>query len=338
MQEQEIIFSVIMPTFNSEETIGKALRSIRKQDFQQNQIEIMVIDGGSTDNTINIAKKFGAIVLRNERKFPEYAKQIGIKNARGKYIILQDSDEVLTSKNQYANRLKLFEKNPHVTCVLANRLIPGKNCGICCSYLNTLGDPFTYFIYKYKGSIVKNNTKYLNKKTKYGNIYHYQLTDIFPIGDGGATTINLDKAKERWGEAVYEQEFAASAFMKMIAEFEYAGCSEKDNIVHYSYTTLRGFLKKLRFKIVQNLNDDACAGFANREKYSRKLQIRKKLFILYAASMIVPIIDAIRLSIVHRDITFILHFVYTYYIVITALCETLKKICGIRTKGIQYGK
>ncbi len=46
-----IFFSMIMPVLNSQRTIEKALSSIREQDFPQERIEILVIDGGSKDRT-----------------------------------------------------------------------------------------------------------------------------------------------------------------------------------------------------------------------------------------------------------------------------------------------
>ena len=69
-------FSMIMPTYNSELTIEMALKSIRMQDLPEEQIEILVIDGGSQDRTREIAAKYKANILDNNKKFPEYAKRI----------------------------------------------------------------------------------------------------------------------------------------------------------------------------------------------------------------------------------------------------------------------
>ena len=79
--EKEIFFSIVMPAYNSERTIGKALKSIRDQKFDQNAIEILVIDGGSTDRTIEIAKRYKAIVISNEQQVPEAAKRLGYQYA-----------------------------------------------------------------------------------------------------------------------------------------------------------------------------------------------------------------------------------------------------------------
>ena len=80
--------SVIMPTYNSGKTIRMSLESIKNQSLDQNLIEILVVDGGSTDNTIDIAKEFNCRIIQNPKVNPEFAKHEGIKNAYGKYACI----------------------------------------------------------------------------------------------------------------------------------------------------------------------------------------------------------------------------------------------------------
>ncbi len=85
MEKKEYLITIIMPTYNSEKTLEYSLRSIRHQIINQDQIEILMIDGGSTDKTLEIAGKYNAKVLYNERRLPEFAKQQGMMAAKGKY-------------------------------------------------------------------------------------------------------------------------------------------------------------------------------------------------------------------------------------------------------------
>ena len=339
MEEIEIAFSVIMPTYNSEATIEDALRSIRKQNFLQDKIEILVIDGGSTDRTREIAMGYGAIILDNPDRFPEYAKKIGFIQARGQYIIMQDSDEELIDTEQYRKRWEFLMSNPEVTCMLADQLLPDKSCGVSCSYLNRFGDPLSYFVYRSCGSILDENRKHLYKTTQKGNIYQYSHGDVIPIGDGGTTTVNIVKAKELFGEdIVYNQVFACEIFSRMVFANGLVGCIKNDNILHHSTATFVSFLKKLRYRAVVNLNHDESAGFASRERYSRELSRRKYLFVAYSASIVLPILDSVRLCIKYHDITYILHFVYIDYLIVIVLTELIKKMLGRTSKNIAYGK
>ena len=55
--ENRPLVSVIMPTYNSGKTVRMSLESIKNQNFDKNLVEILVVDGGSVDNTIDIAKE-----------------------------------------------------------------------------------------------------------------------------------------------------------------------------------------------------------------------------------------------------------------------------------------
>ncbi len=57
-----MIISVIIPTFNEEKNIGGLINHLKKHAKKNEQIEIIVVDGNSSDNTVSIAKNFGATV------------------------------------------------------------------------------------------------------------------------------------------------------------------------------------------------------------------------------------------------------------------------------------
>lgn len=86
------LVSIIVPTRNSESTITKCLQSIEKQTYDN--VEIILVDNYSFDNTIRNAKTYDIKVLF---KGPERSAQVnfGATKARGKYIYRVDSDFVL---------------------------------------------------------------------------------------------------------------------------------------------------------------------------------------------------------------------------------------------------
>lgn len=91
----EILVSIIIPTYNSEKNLARCLESIRKQSYKY--IEVIVVDRFSNDKTVEIAKSYGAKVLQLEAERAK-AKNFGVKHARGKYVCFIDSDMELTSK------------------------------------------------------------------------------------------------------------------------------------------------------------------------------------------------------------------------------------------------
>ena len=87
------ILSIIIPTHNSELTIKSCLNSLTSQSIPREQFEIIVVDDGSNDNTVDIAKKCAVDkVIITEPCFQGKARNIGVKNARGEFLAFIDSD------------------------------------------------------------------------------------------------------------------------------------------------------------------------------------------------------------------------------------------------------
>lgn len=92
MQTPEI--SVIIPTYNREQTLKRAIKSILNQTFRS--FELIVVDDGSTDGTKALIDSFSdtRIVYRYQHnKGACAARNLGISIARGKYVSFQDSDD-----------------------------------------------------------------------------------------------------------------------------------------------------------------------------------------------------------------------------------------------------
>lgn len=91
--------SYIIPTLNAQLFLRACLESIRKQDYPADKYEIFVIDGGSSDKTIEIAREFKVTILENPSRDAESGKSIGIEKAKGEIIVLLDSDNEIIKKD-----------------------------------------------------------------------------------------------------------------------------------------------------------------------------------------------------------------------------------------------
>ena len=81
--------SVIVPTYNSDVTLDICLKAIRNQTYPD--IEVIVVDNYSEDNTVSIAKKSGARVFLIEGS-PSQSRNFGVKKSNGRYVLFLDSD------------------------------------------------------------------------------------------------------------------------------------------------------------------------------------------------------------------------------------------------------
>lgn len=101
--------SIILPTYNNEKTLDECLKSLFNQDLSQEEYEILLIDGGSTDSTLQIAKRYGVKMLYNRKKAEEPARILGIKEAKGEIIGFVDADNVLIGKDFLSKMLTPFK-------------------------------------------------------------------------------------------------------------------------------------------------------------------------------------------------------------------------------------
>lgn len=120
-----ILFSIIIPTFNSAKTIERCLESIISQTYKN--IEVLVIDGVSKDNTIDIVKKYSTVSLISEPDKGIYdAMNKGIALAKGEWLYFLGSDDFLYN-NQVFSKLSEEISNKEFDCLYGNVHIFEKN-------------------------------------------------------------------------------------------------------------------------------------------------------------------------------------------------------------------
>lgn len=111
-----MFFSIIIPVFNCEKYLYDCLDSCVKQDLPNNEYEILCINDGSTDTSINIlndyAKKYRQIkVFSQENRGVSAARNIGLDNAKGEYIMFVDGDDLIRA-NCLRNLKETLEEKP----------------------------------------------------------------------------------------------------------------------------------------------------------------------------------------------------------------------------------
>ena len=89
-----MLFSIVIPTFNRVALLARTLESVWAQRFPD--FEVIVVDDGSTDGTLEYLKSLGqrVQVLQQGNRGPGAARNLGVKSAKGNYIAFLDSDDV----------------------------------------------------------------------------------------------------------------------------------------------------------------------------------------------------------------------------------------------------
>jgi len=107
--------SVIIPVRNGEPTIEPLLESLQRLDYDRNKIEVVVVDGNSTDRTRDIVKKYPVKLIIERKEGLNAARNTGIRNSNGEIIVFTDCDCIVTS--DWIRKIVENFKNPQVSCV-----------------------------------------------------------------------------------------------------------------------------------------------------------------------------------------------------------------------------
>jgi len=123
--------SVIIASYNHQDYIAETLRSLEEQTYQD--FEIIIIDDGSTDRTVEVAKsaQSRAQIYTQENQGVVAARNHGVSLAKGRYICFVDSDDVVLPE-RFAKQVVLLEGEPELGLVFADALIidsQGKEIG-----------------------------------------------------------------------------------------------------------------------------------------------------------------------------------------------------------------
>jgi len=189
--------SFVLATYQGGKTIKKCLESIFSQNYPKNLVEVLVIDGGSKDETVEIARQYPVKIFHNPKKYSEgkgMGKAQGFNRAKSDYVIFIDQDNVLLSKNWLNNILRPLFDDKEIY-ISGSKITIVKDDNLINKYLSLVGtDPFMAE-FSIDGQVSLNKKQFekvnnclvlhMNKNKWYiagSNGYAYRKKDIQEIG------------------------------------------------------------------------------------------------------------------------------------------------------------
>lgn len=144
--------SLITPTFNSAKTLNSCLKGVRDQDYPQSKIEIILSDGGSTDDTFKIAKKHKAKVIKipSHLQHAEYNRGVAFSKARGEFVLVLDHDNFLPYKTWLKDMVNPLLANPNMVATTTCYYHYDRHYSLLDRYFALMGtsEPLPYYLKK----------------------------------------------------------------------------------------------------------------------------------------------------------------------------------------------
>ena len=145
------LVSVVIPVYNTEKYVGRAIESVISQTYTN--IEIIIIDDGSPDNSYIIIEKYQKYdkrikFIRQDNMGLSGARNTGIKNMTGEYVVFLDSDDTLTKNAIDILVNKTLEKNSDAVIATSYyKVIESSGNKILCKHFDQdlyINDPIEY--------------------------------------------------------------------------------------------------------------------------------------------------------------------------------------------------
>lgn len=321
--------SFIIPVLNAERHLERCLRSIRSQEYPSGSIEIVILDGGSTDSTLDIAGKYASRVYPNTKRLAEYGLQVGIKHAQGDIVVIFAADNELHSSGWVRTAVGAFDDDPRCAAVWGP-LRSGDDDPPLNRYFELIqSDPMTFFMNR-------NLDHYLEdaKTMEDGGRYYFRVNPKRPLVWGAnGLTLRKKLISDIWSQPGYlgdndafqkmiENGHDKVAYIPALVTYHHHVGAIKDWVSKWRRNFLQHFLDKLE---TRNTNWVLVDDFRTRLLY----------WLIYSTNPVISGTHALYLGIRDRNIFWAYHpllcflqtFVYSYMVVVTPKGrKTIRKI------------
>ena len=137
----------VLPTLNaSGQLFEQALASIRAQDYPAELVEVIVADGGSTDDTRAVAERYGARVIENPNKLAEWGVKEGILASASDLVVVFAADNELVGSDWISRVAGRFENDFELAAVFG-RLVSGPDDAPLNKYIELIqSEPLNWFL------------------------------------------------------------------------------------------------------------------------------------------------------------------------------------------------
>ncbi|OGC57215.1 hypothetical protein A3H26_02125 [candidate division WWE3 bacterium RIFCSPLOWO2_12_FULL_36_10] len=320
--------SIVIPTLNSERTLEKCLKSIRGQNYPKNKVEVLIIDGGSTDSTENLATKYNCIFIKGGYKENQEArKAIGLEKASNEIVGYIDSDNILPNKNYISEMITPFNVIPDLVGTETWRYGIDRDFNVYNRYFALLGvnDAVAYYLGKADKIPWFENTwkrgKILSDKKNY-TVVEFSEKNLPTVGANGFFIRR---------ELLIKSKCKPDEFFHIDVVYDLLGLGYtkfamvKNEIYHDTASTIFKLAAR-RKKYFVNYGTKFSRRYILFDKKNKSDILSLLMFVFYTMTVIQPLLLSIRGYIKKRDVAWFLHPVVCWVFLWAYGSAVLKKI------------
>ncbi len=322
----------VVPTLNAEPLLPDCLKSIRAQDYPAESVEVLIVDGGSTDGTIDVAKKFGCRVVQNPKKLCGPGVAIGMDSASNGIQIFFAADNRLPSKDWLRSIVKPFIEDRRIYATFGHFFVERRDPALNRYFSLVESSPFHLFVCGHESSKKLYEMSY--DVIEEGNGYKIlrMTSDKFPIlGLANGLALNAESLRsDREGQKLLsfinrslDQDLDDILPVIQLIEHGYKlAYVPAAPVHHYHLATYRQFIEKYSWKIKNNLVGGKA--YTNARMFlSRRRQVREKLWFMYCTSFVWPLLDAAKGLRRDGDVAWLLHPVLCFLLAVLGFISVL---------------
>lgn len=310
-----------VPVLNAAESLASCLESIAAQDYPQDRIEIIVSDGGSTDDTIPIARSFNATVIHNAKKLAEPGVELAFNHARADIVFIMAADNGLPRKDWLRQMVRPFVERPSVVGAFTQIVEAPTDNSFTKYYCRLHVEPFTWFVY---GEAA--NPRFFDREYKVAASGDgYVIYDYKPMTHPLVALAQGFGVRRTFRRREGYDEDDILPIIQMIEDGQELAYVPGAGVYHHHLESIGHFTRKYRWRIRNSLYGDT-AGFDCRGKYlSWWRRAKKYLFEIYGLSAILPFLDSLALCIREKSWAMLWHGPATIVLSWIILLEVIRK-------------
>ena len=302
----------IIVTYNCAAILTRCLKSITEQDYPTHKLEILVVDGGSTDPTIDVAKRFGAkvIVSKADRENQERRKALGLRNIKSEIVAYIDSDNILPHREWLRRMVEPFMEDEDIVATQPLRYSYRRSFSSLNRYFALFGvnDPVVYYLNRRdRLSWAETDWRLLGQAEDEGDYFSVRFSpESMPtLGANGYLARR---------EVLVKSDCRPCKFFHIDVNYDLIkmGYNKygivKDEIIHLTGNTFLSFIKK-RMNYMRRFYLKAQKARRYRIYSSSDMSDRIKLgkYVIYTISFVKPVYDSIQGYRRIRDAAWFLH-------------------------------